>query len=87
MHDFYEVNKATSVIFFVLYQMLTFFIFMNVFIAVIYEEFNNVKETDENSNLLSLKKSDIEAFVATWARFDPQGSNYIKTLDFPKFLR
>ncbi len=50
--------------------MVTFFIFMNVFIAVIYEEFINVKETDENSNLLSLKKSDIEAFVTTWARFD-----------------
>jgi hypothetical protein len=70
MHDYYKVNKVTSVIFFVLYQMVTFFIFMNVFIAVIYEEFINVKETDENSNLLSLKKSDIEAFVTTWARFD-----------------
>jgi hypothetical protein len=70
MHDYYKVNKAISVIFFVLYQMLTFFIFMNVFIAVIYEEFINVKETDENSNLLSLKKSDIEAFVTTWAKFD-----------------
>lgn len=67
--------------------MVAFFIFMNVFIAVIYEEFINVKETDENSNLLSLKKSDIEAFVTTWAKFDQQGSHYIRTSDFHKFMR
>jgi hypothetical protein len=67
--------------------MVTFFIFMNVFVAVIYEEFINVKETDESLNLLSLKKSDIEGFVETWSHFDPQGSHYIRTLDFPKFLR
>jgi hypothetical protein len=67
--------------------MCTFFIFMNVFIAVIYEEFINVKETDETSNLLSLKKSDIENFVETWSRFDPNGSHYIKTTQFPNFLR
>jgi hypothetical protein len=60
---------------------------MNVFVAVIYEEFINVKETDESSNLLSLKKSDIDGFVATWAKFDPTGSTYIKTVEFPKFLR
>lgn len=77
MHDYYDVSKMASVTFFVLYQMLTFFIFMNVFVAVIYEEFINVKETDESSNLLSLKKSDIDAFVDTWSKFDPLGSQYI----------
>lgn len=44
---------------------------MNVFVAVIYEEFINVKETDETSNMLSLKKQDIDGFVNSWAQFDP----------------
>lgn len=86
MHDYYQVNKVLAVIYFNTYQAVTFFIFMNVFVAVIYEEFINVKETDETSNMLSLKKQDIDGFVNVWAVYDPQGTGYIKTKNLPKLM-
>jgi hypothetical protein len=60
---------------------------MNMFVAVIYEEFSSVKETDDDSTLLTLKKQDIDSFVHTWTRFDPDGTHYIKTKDLPRLLQ
>jgi hypothetical protein len=59
MHDYFEISKPMSITFWVIYQMMTFFIFMNVFIAVIYEEYDNVHEKDDATEVLSLKKTDI----------------------------
>jgi co-chaperonin GroES (HSP10) len=40
---------------------------LNVFIAVIYENFNDVKASEDENEVLSLKRKDIKAFVKTWA--------------------
>lgn len=40
MHESYEHEGFMSIIFWVVFMLITFFIFMNVFIAVIYESFN-----------------------------------------------
>ena len=52
-------------------MMISSFIFINVFIAVIYEEFKNVQHTNETSDVLSLKRRDISNFLSTWAQFNP----------------
>lgn len=50
--------------------MFAFFIFLNVFIAVIYEEFQNVNQVESTLEVLSLKKRDIKSFLDTWGHFN-----------------
>ena len=59
---------------------------VNVFIAVIYDSFNDVKASEDDNEVLSLKRKDIKAFVNTWAIFCPNGEHYMKTTQFPAFL-
>lgn len=60
---------------------------MNVFIAVIYENFNDVQASEDENDILSLKKKDIKAFQNTWAKYNPMGEVYMRTLRLPDFLR
>lgn len=60
---------------------------MNVFIAVIYENFNDIQASEDENDILSLKKKDIKAFQHVWARFNPSGELKMKTIRLPEFLR
>lgn len=60
---------------------------MNVFIAVIYENFNDIQASEDENDILSLKKKDIKSFQNTWAAFNPHGDLMMRTLELPKFLR
>ena len=42
---------------------MTKFIFLNVFIAVIYDNFNDVKASENESDILSLKRKDLKNFI------------------------
>lgn len=59
---------------------------MNVFIAVIYENFNDVKASENENEVLSLKRRDLKNFVKTWSIFCPNGEHFMKTSNFPAFL-
>jgi hypothetical protein len=68
--------------------LFTHFIFLELFVAVIYENFNNVQQseiTDEEA--LSLKRNDIKNFINTWAKFNPNGEHYMNTSCFYDFLK
>lgn len=69
------------------FQLATFFIFLNVFIAVIYEEFQNVHQVESTLEVLSLKKRDISSFLETWGEFNEGGQTYMATNKFVKFIR
>lgn len=60
---------------------------MNVFIAVIGESFNDNQATEDENDILALKKKDIKAFQNTWAKFNPMGELYMRTIRLPDFLR
>jgi hypothetical protein len=60
---------------------------MNVFIAVIGESFDDNKATEDENDILALKKKDIKAFQNTWAKFNPMGELYMRTVRLPEFLR
>lgn len=62
MHECYQEKGALAVFYWLTFQLLTFFIFMNVFIAVIYENFRDIQASDDENDILSLKKKDIKAF-------------------------
>lgn len=87
MHETYEAVGIMSIIFWIVYQLFTFFIFMNVFIAVIYESFTDIRDSDDENDILSLKKKDIKAFQNTWAKYNPFGDVLMPTLKLPDFLR
>jgi len=59
---------------------------LNVFIAVIYENFNDVNASESESDVLSLRRKDIKAFINTWSLFCPNGEHYMKTAKFAAFL-
>jgi len=60
---------------------------MNVFIAVIGESFNDNQATEDENDILALKKKDIKAFQNTWAKYNPMGELYMRTIRLPDFLR
>ena len=76
-----------SPIYWLSFMLISFFIFLNVFVAVIYEEFQNVSQNDDTSDILHLKKRDISSFLDTWADINPDGSHYMPTSRFPEFLK
>ena len=90
MHDCYDdpnLNGMLSIAFWVFFQLLAFFIFMNVFIAVIGESFNDNQATEDENDILALKKKDIKAFQNTWAKYNPMGELFMRTIRLPDFLR
>lgn len=66
MHDCKETGPV-GYLFWVFFLLISSFIFVNVFIAVIYEEFKNVQHTNETTDVLSLKRRDICNFLNTWS--------------------
>jgi hypothetical protein len=87
MHDCFYEEGPVSVGFWLLFELCAFFIFMNVFIAVIGESFNDNQATEDENDILALKKKDIKAFQNTWAKFNPMGELYMRTIRLPDFLR
>ena len=59
MHDTVAESPVLGWAFWLSFQLLTFFIFINVFVAVIYEEYQNVNQKECTLEILSLKKHDI----------------------------
>ena len=62
MHECTTSEGIIAVFFWLLFQLIAFFIFMNVFIAVIGESFNDNQATEDENDILALKKKDIKAF-------------------------
>ena len=64
-------------------MMVIAFIFLNLFIAVILQGFN---ETSEQINMC-LDSAEIDKFTEGWALLDPQGSKFIKCEQFEILLK
>lgn len=86
MHDCYYSAGPIAIVYWVLFNLIVKYVFLDVFLAVIYENFNDVKASENESDILSLRRKDIKAFINTWAIFCPNGEHYMKTAKFPAFL-
>jgi hypothetical protein len=73
MHDCYASVGAVAVVYWISFQIVNRYIFLNVFIAVVYENFNDVKASENESDILSLRRKDMKAFLNTWSIFCPNG--------------
>ena len=87
MHECLRDAGYIAVFYWLIYILIAHFIFLNIFTAVIYENFNDIKSSEHPDEVLTLKRSDIKSFVNTWAYFNPNGDLYMKTIHFPAFLQ
>ncbi|KAI6074780.1 Sodium channel protein type 5 subunit alpha-like protein [Aix galericulata] len=67
-------NKVVGITFFVSYVIISFLIVVNMYIAVILENFSVA--TEESADPLC--EDDFDMFYETWAKFDPQATQFIE---------
>ncbi|KAM7035970.1 sodium channel protein type 5 subunit alpha-like [Passerculus sandwichensis] len=67
------VNKGFGILYFVSYVIISFLIVVNMYIAVILENFNVA--TEESTDPLC--EDDFDMFYETWAKFDPLATQFI----------
>ncbi|KAK2512634.1 hypothetical protein Q9233_016119 [Columba guinea] len=67
-------NKAVGILFFVSYVIISFLIVVNMYIAVILENFSVA--TEESTDPLC--EDDFDMFYETWGNFDPQATQFIE---------
>ncbi|XP_036595578.1 sodium channel protein type 10 subunit alpha-like [Trichosurus vulpecula] len=67
-------NPTIGIAFFVSYIIISFLIVINMYIAVILENFNVA--TEESAEPLS--EDDFDMFYETWEKFDPEATQFIK---------
>ncbi|XP_035253616.1 sodium channel protein type 4 subunit alpha A isoform X1 [Anguilla anguilla] len=67
-------NPLMGIIFFCSYIIMSFLVVVNMYIAIILENFNVAQE--ESGDLLC--EDDFEMFYETWEKFDPDASQFIK---------
>uniref|UniRef100_A0A672TTN5 Sodium channel protein n=1 Tax=Strigops habroptila TaxID=2489341 RepID=A0A672TTN5_STRHB len=67
-------SKGFGIFYFVSYVIISFLIVVNMYIAVILENFNIA--TEESTDLLC--EDDFDMFYETWGKFDPQATQFIE---------
>ncbi len=79
----FECGKpAFSIVFFVLFHILVFQIFVNLFIAIIIDAF--LGQTDHFK--LPVQEFSLSEFVRLWSFYDPEATGYIKVTDLEPLI-
>ncbi|XP_054027249.1 sodium channel protein type 5 subunit alpha-like [Dryobates pubescens] len=74
-------NRGVGILFFVSYVIISFLIVVNMYIAVILENFSVA--TEESTDPLC--EDDFDMFYETWGKFDPQATQFIEYSALPDF--
>ena len=61
-----EGSCVFNKLYWIIFMLISFFIFLNVLVAVIFEEFVQVSAAEEISKALSIKIEDINDFCTIW---------------------
>lgn len=69
---------------FIAWNILSMYIFVNMFLSLIYESFSYVYQ--RSSGLAAVSRVEIRRFKEAWAQFDPEGTGFINKKDFPRLL-
>ena len=75
-------GTTLAFLYFLMFNTCISFVFLNLFIGVILEGFDNANEGSS-----PIKEGDFEAFQAHWSRYDPEADNYIQTAHLKEFLQ
>ncbi|XP_076870748.1 sodium channel, voltage gated, type VIII, alpha subunit b isoform X4 [Brachyhypopomus gauderio] len=74
-------NPSVAIFFFVMYIIVSFLIVVNMYIAIILENFSVA--TEESADPLC--EDDFESFYEIWEKFDPDASQFITFAKLPDF--
>ena len=69
---------------FIAWNILSMYIFVNLFVSLIYESFSYVYQ--RSSGLSVISREEIRRFKQAWAEHDPDGTGYISKTAFPRLL-
>lgn len=69
---------------FISWNILSMYIFVNLFVSLIYESFSYVYQ--RSSGLSVISREEIRRFKQAWAEYDPNGTGYISRTAFPRLL-
>jgi hypothetical protein len=69
---------------FITWNILSMYIFVNLFVSLIYESFSYVYQ--RSSGLSVISREEIRRFKQAWAEFDPNGTGYVSREVFPRLL-
>ncbi|KAL1638805.1 calcium channel protein [Diplodia intermedia] len=69
---------------FILWNVLSMYIFVNLFVSLIYESFSYVYQ--RSSGLSVISREEIRRYKQAWAEFDPHGTGFISKEKFPRLL-
>lgn len=67
---------------FISWNILSMYIFGNMFVSLIYENFSYVSRNPDNN----VNRDELRKFKAAWFKFDPEGTGYIAKDDLYKLL-
>lgn len=70
---------------FVAWNILSNYIFVNMFISLIFESFSYVYQ--RSSGLQAISRDEIRRFKQAWAEVDPEGLGHIQVDKFPRLLK
>ncbi|CAM1295429.1 Uncharacterised protein r2_g457 [Pycnogonum litorale] len=71
-----------AVVYFVSYIFINFLIIINMYIAVILENFNQAHQEEE----IGIVEDDLEMFYVRWARYDPHATQFINFSQLSDFV-
>lgn len=77
-------SAAWARVLFILWNILSMYIFVNLFVSLIYESFSYVYQ--RSSGLSAVDRDEIRRFKEAWRSVDPHGTGYITKEAFPRLL-
>lgn len=72
-----------SIVYHVTYQIIVSYVFLNLFVAVVMEGFEN----SNNIEGLPICEYDLDIFREHWKKYDPKGSCFINIEDLDNFIK
>ncbi|KAI1294553.1 Ion transport protein-domain-containing protein [Xylaria venustula] len=69
---------------FIAWNLISMYIFVNLFISLIYESFSYVYQ--RSSSMAHIDRDEIRRFKEAWRSVDPRGTGFISKEDFPRLL-
>lgn len=77
-------SSAWARVLFIGWNIVSMYIFVNLFVSLIYESFSYVYQ--RSSGLAAVDRDEIRRFKEAWRTVDPRGTGYISKDTFPRLL-
>ncbi|EFX01203.1 calcium channel subunit cch1 [Grosmannia clavigera kw1407] len=77
-------SKAWARVLFIGWNIISMYIFVNLFVSLIYESFSYVYQ--RSSGLVDINRDEIRRFKEAWRSVDPNGTGFISRDAFPQLL-